>query len=168
MKLFFTTLLGIFLLQSFSFAQSTKLKIGTFDSRAIAISYARSPFFNEKMSVFMKEHKAAKAANDSVKVKKLEEQIQLQQRILHDQGFGKGSVAGILASVKDSIPHICKQLGLSLVISKWEIQYLGEDVENVDITMKLVQFFSPDENTIKIIEQMKGTEPIEDAFFIED
>lgn len=169
MKLLITAILGVIFLQSFSVAQqSTRMKIGTFDSRAIAIAYTRSAQFMEKMTTFKKDYKAAKEAKDTLKVKELEEYIQLQQRILHNQGFGTGSVVDILETVKDSIPQISKQMGLSLIISKWEIQYLGENVETIDITMKLVQFFSPDESTLKIIEQMKDVEPVKDAFFLND
>lgn len=47
-----------------------------------------------------------------------------------------------------------------LIASKWEAPYQAQGVELVDVTMPIVRLFKPTEQTLKIIEQMKGTAPI--------
>jgi hypothetical protein len=148
--------------------QSQKLRIGIFDSRAIAIVYGRSDVFRNQIKSMRAELQAAKENRDSVKIKILNQKGRLQQRIMHDRGFGTGSVTSILEIVKDSIPQIARNFILSAIVSKWELLAPGNEIETVDITIPLAKLFNPDEKTLDMIKEINKSKPIENAFFIED
>ena len=52
--------------------EKAKLRVGTFDSRAIAVAYARTDEFNQAVKKLMEEHKKAKADGNEKMVKELE------------------------------------------------------------------------------------------------
>lgn len=169
MKKLFTAISAMLVLQSLPNAQeTTKVRIGIFDSRAVAIAYARSTFFKAKMRTLQHELKTAKEAGDTTKVQKLNNRGQLQQRIMHNQAFGKGSVTSILDNVRDSLPLISKQFNLASIVSKWELQYIESSIDTINVTIPIVKLFNPDEKAMKSINGMDKVKPIEDAFFIED
>jgi len=145
-----------------------KLRIGTFDSRMVAIYYFRSPDFQKEMGKLMTDFKAAKEKKDTAMIKKLEEKGQLQQRIAHDKGFGRGSVSEIMEKQSESLKELAKKENLAVIVSKWELNYSSPDVEIVDITLKIMDIFKAPVDVKKMYDEMKGVKPIEDAFFIED
>jgi Skp family chaperone for outer membrane proteins len=147
-----------------------KLRVGTFDSRAIAIAYARTDDFNQAVKKMMEEHKKAKADGDEKKVKELEAKGQAGQQLLHTQGFSTASVGEYLEHVKDKIPAVAKEVGVDVIVSKWDMVYQSPDAEFVDVTVQLVKLFKPDENTLKIGEELKKHPPIslEEARNIKD
>jgi hypothetical protein len=145
-----------------------KKRVGVYDSRCIAIWYYNSNEFNTKIKDLMDSLHKLKESKDTVHAKKLEEKGQLMQRIAHDKGFGRGSVAEILENKKDEIKSIASQENLLLIVSKWEVNYSDPEVEIVDVTLKLLDMLKAPESMKKQYEQMKSVKPIEDAFFIED
>lgn len=165
-KTIFATLAVILLMSSVNFS-SAKQRIGVFDSRMIAIWNFNSPEFREKMGKMMQEYKTAKEKKDSAKIKELEERGPLTQRILHDKGFGRGSVAEIIEKKQDELKAVAKSEKLLLIVSKWEVPYSSDDVELVDITVKLLEALKADANTIKMYDEAKNQKPIEDAFFLD-
>ena len=114
--------------------EKAKLRVGTFDSRAIAIAYTRTEDFNQALNKLMEEHKKAKADGDEKKAKELEAKGQAQQQLFHMQGFSTASVSEYLELVKDKIPAIAKEAGVDVIVSKWDIVYQSPDAEFVDVT----------------------------------
>jgi hypothetical protein len=134
-------------------SQSNKLRIGVYDSRAVAIAYANSGMFQDSLKTIRTDYDRAKQANDSKRVKEIDARMKLQQRRLHEQGFSTGSVAYILARVKDSLPAVAQKANVRLLVSKWELNYSSAEVETVDVTDELVALFHP---TDKVLEWVKG------------
>ena len=64
-------------------AEKSEIRIGTYDSRAIAIAFAPSKY--NPVSQKMREHDKAKADGDEKKIKQLEAWGQKHQRQLHRQ-----------------------------------------------------------------------------------
>ena len=126
-----------------SFSQQPKIRIGVYDSRAVAISYANSKFFKNPFSNLGPRMKVAKERNDTKEIAKIEIEGKMHQAILHDQGFGKGSVNTILENYKEKIDAIAKDEKLDLIVSKWEVMYQGSPLELVDITEKMAGLFEP-------------------------
>jgi hypothetical protein len=64
--------------------------------------------------------------------------------------------------VSESLPGIAVEAGVSLLVSKWEIQFGASDVELIDLTPQLVELFDLDEATRSMIDQiLRGsTDPI--------
>ncbi|MBI5325724.1 MAG: hypothetical protein HZB41_10730 [Ignavibacteriae bacterium] len=145
-----------------------KQRIGVYDSRVIAICWFQSEEGQKNMKSLMDEFKTAKSKGDTVQAKKLEEKGQLTQRILHDKGFGRGSVAEIIENKLNELKELAKKEKLMAICSKWELNFSSPDVEVVDITMNVLDMFNATDKVKKMVEEMKGIEPIKDAFFLED
>jgi len=138
----------------------TKVRVGTFDSRAIAIAYARSALFAPVMQGLKDKYEKAKAEKNEKVIKELEAESITQQQLLHLQGFSIGSVADILEKVKDNLPKAAQEAGVDIIVSKWEVAYKNPSIEIVDVTSHLVKLFNPDEQTLKIIEGLSKQPPI--------
>ena len=151
---------------------TSQVRIGVYDSRAVAIAFAGTGFINQKMSAFQKEYQAAKAAGDQKRVAELEAEAEAQQRLLHMQAFSTAPVDDILATIQGSLPGIMKQAGVSLILSKWDGEALAEypSAEQVDVTMLLIDALKPNERQRKYAIDVLNTEPIplEQAEKIED
>jgi len=152
----------LFLLSGANFSQQEKEKfrIGTFDSRCIAIAYAKSDEFKKEIDSMKIEHKKAKEEGNTQLAEKFEQLGQTRQFIMHQQGFSNGSVINILAKLKDKFPAIAEENNLDMILSKWEIMFADESLELVDITDQLVYYFNPNEETKKVIEQVKIIDPV--------
>jgi Skp family chaperone for outer membrane proteins len=148
----------------------TKLRVGTFDSRAIAMAYVNTDDFKQALHKLKDEYKKAMADGDEKKAKELGAKGEAQQRLLHTQGFSTASVGEYLERVKDKIPAIAKEVGVDVIVSKWDMVYQSPDADFVDVTDQLVKLFNPDEKTLKIGEDLKKSPPIslEEARNIKD
>ena len=150
----------LLLLVSLSMSQTrppSSLCVGVYDSRAIAIAYARSEM--NPVAAKVAELKKAKAAGDSAKVKVLEAWGQKQQRKLHRQGFGRVPVDDLLLLVKDKLAAVASSARVNLLIP--ECNYLAPGVEVIDVTDALAALFNPTGQTLEIIKQMKGVAPVD-------
>ena len=141
-------------------SQTNKLRVGVYDSRAIALVYGNSAAFQESIKTARAEYEKAKAAKDDKRMKEIDAQMKLQQRRLHEQGFSTGSVAGIMAKVKDSLPDVAKKAGVQVIVSKWELNHQSPDVELVDVTDELVALFHPSEKVMGWLKDVKNQPPI--------
>jgi hypothetical protein len=135
-------------------------RIGVFDSRAVALAWARSDEGTQVFNQIRAEYEKAKAANDEKRMKELEQEGQWQQVRLHQQGFSTGPVDEILAKVKDKLPEIARQERVTAIVSKWELAYSEQGVELVDVTLPLVKLFHPGEQVLKWVEEMKNQPPV--------
>jgi hypothetical protein len=137
-----------------------KFRVGTFDSRAIAIAYARSELHAPDMKNLRAKYEKAKAEKDEKTIKECEAEGPAQQQILHQQGFSIASVADILEKVKADLPKVAQETGVDLIVSKWEVAHAEPSIEIVDVTANLVKLFKPDERTLKILEELSKQPPV--------
>jgi hypothetical protein len=163
-----TLFLLVSLLHVQVFSQQEKRRLGVYDSRAIAVAHFQSAFGMQITGSLQKDFRSAKEKGDSVAIRKLAAKGELLQKIAHDQGFGKGSVVSLLDNVKDSVIAIGKKEHLIAIVSKWELVYSGSDIDTIDLTMELIEFFKPNDKVRNMVREIMKTSPIEDAFFIED
>ena len=141
-------------------AAKPAMRIGTYDSRGIAIAYARSPEFQQSMAKMRADYEQAKAKGDVAQVQKLEKEGPWTQVRLHQQGFSTAGVAEIMARVADRLPAVAREAGVSLIVSKWEMPYRDASIEIVDVTLLVSKLFKPDEQTLKILGELKNQQPI--------
>ncbi len=127
------------------------LRVGTFDSRAIAAAYLRSEPVKQLVNIHFEKLNKAKEEGDEKLVKELEALGQAYQQVQHQQGFSIASVADILEKVKAELPKIAEDAGVDIIVSKWEVVYRNPSIEIVDVTSHLVKLFNPDERTLKMI-----------------
>jgi Skp family chaperone for outer membrane proteins len=155
-------------LLSSSLLAKDKIRIGIYDSRAVYVGLFQGGEFQPTMKALRDDFNQAKEKGDTIKLKKLEEKGQLMQRIAHDKGFGRGSIADILEKKNLDFKSIAEKEKLSVILSKWEVNFSSPDVELVDITMQLLDLIKANDNVKKMAKEMDQNKPIEDAFFIED
>jgi hypothetical protein len=136
------------------------VKIGTYDSRCVALAYGRSEEQLKAIGTMNQEYQKAKADKNEAKIKELEQEGPWQQVRLHQQVFSTAGVTSITAKIKDQLPAIAKEAGVAAIVSKWEMPYQDSSVETVDVTLAIAKLFKPTDQTLKIIEQMKTQEPV--------
>ena len=137
-----------------------KVRIGTYDSRALAMAYYRSKAFLRQIEDMRAEYEKAKAAGDEKRVKELESAGSAQQELMHKQGFGTWPVANMLERIKEKMPEIAEQADVEVIVSKWDIAYQRSGVEFVDVTDRMVEPFDPDEETLRMIKEIQEQNPV--------
>jgi hypothetical protein len=140
------------------------LRVGTFDSRAVALAYYRkfykSPEFTAHLKKLKAEHDQAKAAGDKEKAKRLEAEGRGGQAHSHSQVFGSAPIDDIVVKIKDQLPEIAKQAKVDLIVSKWSLTYRAPDAQFVDVTEPMYKLFQPDESTLKILREIPKHQPL--------
>jgi len=138
-------------------ATSPHVRIGTYDSRAVAIAFVASRF--NPVSGKLRELEAAKAAGDERKVAELEAWGPRFQRALHRQGFGRVPVDDLLAHVEERLPDAARKAGVEAIVfaSNWS----AEGIEVVDVTGEVVALFEPSERTLATIAELSRLAPVD-------
>lgn len=132
------------------------LKIGTYDSRAIAVAYAPSKF--NPIRENMAKYKAAKAAKDKPLMEDLEAWGKKHQRELHRQGFATVPVSNLLEHVKDGLPEVAESAGVLAIVRACD--FTAPNVQTVDVTDQLVKLFDPSERTLKTVREIRKVDPV--------
>ncbi|MHC4212653.1 MAG: hypothetical protein ACYSWP_04680 [Planctomycetota bacterium] len=140
-----------------------RVRIGTYDSRAIALAYWRTDDRLDRYHVpLVEQAKQAKAAGDQQRAKELDEELWAHQKLLHRQVFSTEPVDEILDHIKDRLPEITARTGVTEIISKWDkkrlVQYRSAKL--VDVTDQLVDVFKPDDKTLAMIKELPKHKPL--------
>lgn len=128
------------------------LRVGTFDSRGVAIAYGRSArpdCLLAKVAQLRKEHEQAKEEGDEERMKELEAQPPVLQEQIHNQVFSGAPIDDILALIKDDLPKVAEAANVMLIVSG--VLHSSSGVILVDITKEMCAPFEPDDETQKII-----------------
>ncbi len=129
-----------------------KIRIGVYDNRAIAIAYGGSQY--NPVAGKMAELKKAKTDQNDAKIKELEAWGQKHQRQLHRQGFCHAPVNDLLELVKEQLPSVMAKTGVDAITQKCD--FVGSNVEVIDISLELAALFNPSEKQLKWIQDMKN------------
>ena len=145
-----------------AFAEDRPVRIGVYDSRVVAYAHFWTDAVQKKHQSQMAEAKAAEQSGDKEKLDKLKNILRLGQRQAHRQVFSTAPVDNVLEEIKDRLPEIKKQAGVSVLISKWNKTELKQypSAGKVDVTDLLVQVFKPTEKHLKMIESIKKAKPV--------
>lgn len=141
-------------------------RIGTYDSRSVAIAFVGSEVYKatagKKLADMMTEYKKAEAAGDTKRVEELKAWGEAQQALLHRQGFSTAPVDDILGYISEELPQIKKQANIDLLVSKWDTKALAKHktAERVDVTMSLVAAFRPNEKQKKSAIEIQKHDPV--------
>jgi hypothetical protein len=141
-------------------AQPAKVRIGVFDSRAVAFAYYRSDEFQKVMKDLNAEHAKAKAAHDEKRAKALEKEGEWSQVRTHQRVFSTGPVSDLLAKVKGQLAVIAKQERVSVIVSKWEVQFGDPAAELVDVTLPVAKLLNPSADVLRFVEETKEQAPV--------
>ena len=141
-------------------SSNTKVRVGTFDSRAITMAYIHSEVHDRYLKKLMAERNKAKKNGNTQRVKELEAQGKAMQRKVHRQGFGHARIDDILEHIKKDYPQIARKAGVDVIAE--EILYHNSAVEIVDITDYMIEPWNPTEQTHKMIKDLRKHPPISD------
>jgi len=147
-------------------ANARATRIGTYDSRAIAVAFVGSEVYKatvgKKMADMMVEYKEAEAKGDAKRVGELKAWGEAQQALRHRQAFSTASVADILGHIADQLPKIKRRANIELLVSKWNTKALAKhkSAEQVDVTMFLVEAFKPHEKQKKSAIEIQKHDPV--------
>lgn len=151
---------------------TSRVRIGVYDSRSVAVAYCGSELHNKQMKPLYEEAKKARAAGNKARVAELEAQGKAQQKLMHMQGFSTAPVESILALVKDNLDGVKAKAGVTALMSKWDEATLAKypKAERVDVTMALVDLFHPDKRQLNRAVEVQKHQPIplRDAEKIDD
>lgn len=136
--------------------QGVKLRVGTYDNRAVAIAWFHSEF--NDLGKLHEQMAAAKESGDQAKIKELSDLGPKLQRKLHFQGFGRSPVTDLLEPVKDRLGEVAAAAGVDAIV--FECNFAAEGVEVVDVTDELVKLFDPTTEALNIIEELKKHDPV--------
>ncbi len=139
---------------------SHSLRVGTFDSRAVAIVYYQSEEQRQFRQDLAKEYSDAEASGDGWRIMQLDAFFPALQHRMHQQGFSTGSVREIVAKLGAELPRVAEEEGVSLIVSKWELPYWSEAVELVDLTPQIVALIDPSDRALMLVDQMKASPPV--------
>ena len=96
-----------------------KLRVGTFDSRAIAHAYGLSEMAKPMVSDMRKKYiLAKKEGNEELRI-----ELKALQQVMQQQAFSVASVADILEKVEAELPKVAKEAGVDIIVSKWEVMF---------------------------------------------
>ncbi len=137
-----------------------KVRIGTYDSRAIALAYARSAKYAPVIKELKEKYAQAQAEKNEKLAKELENEGVTGHQLMQLQAFSIASVADIMEKVKESVPKVAKEAGVDIILSKWELAYSSSSAEIVDVTPHLVRLFNPDKQTLELIESLLQQPPL--------
>ncbi|TWU42179.1 hypothetical protein [Novipirellula artificiosorum] len=137
--------------------ETSTVRIGTYDNRSIAVAYAASPY--NPIAEKMVELDSARKSGDEETISRLNAWGKKQQRMLHFQGFAQVPVGNLLAPVKDQLAKFAKEHKLAAIVMKCD--YVGPEIETVDVTEDLVEFFQPDERVRQMARKIRDAEPVE-------
>lgn len=136
--------------------ETAKIRIGVYESRAIAVAWAASRF--NPVEAKMKEYQVAKDSNDTEKIAELEAWGPAHQRMLHFQGFGRVPVGELLLPVRNQIKQLMADQNLAALAMQCD--EVGDNVQLVDVTMDLVKLYDPSEKTVAWVKQMRDQQPL--------
>lgn len=137
--------------------------IGVYDSRAVAYAYLVSAPYQKDIQEKMSAAQAAKQAGDSAKFEELAAALKAKQAEGHRQVFSTAPPTAAMEMIKNRLPEIQKQAGVSVIVSKWDEATLQKykAATRVDVTDKLVrEFIQPDEKQSQIISSIEKSEPM--------
>jgi hypothetical protein len=141
-------------------AQSKRVRVGVYDSRAIAVAYANSREFQNSMKPVQVDYAQAKLANNQKHMEELQRRMEQAQRLLDQQAYSIASIADIMAVVKGSLPSVAKEAGVEIIVSKWDLNYQSLNVEVEDVTDKLVALFHTTEQGWKWAKEIQQKPPV--------
>lgn len=138
--------------------ESTILRVGVYESRAVALAYGRSELNMERIRDLKGKFKQAEAEGDEVTKTECETLGPRWQDLLHRQVFGDAPIRDILAILEPHLPELRKTTGVELIVTG--VVTAGDGVEVVDVTREMMTLFDVDEETIEMAGQIKNSPPV--------
>lgn len=138
-------------------------RVGVYDSRAVTFAYFWSEAGTQKRNALIAEARAAQAAGDTERFKRLAGALNALQRHNHLQVFSTEPADEAMAALADKLPALQVELAVSRLVSKWDEAALANvsESDRIDVTDRLVTaLFTPNERQRQTLEAMKNSPPL--------
>ena len=145
-----------------SSATRPTVTLGVFDSRAVAIAHVRSDALSARLKDLHQQLADAREAGDEKRVAELEAYGPALQKKIHRQGFGTAPIDDILETIQDDLPGIAAEAGVDVLVSRWDIAWKSDRAAAIDVTQRMVALFEPDEETLRVIADVRSKRPVAD------
>jgi hypothetical protein len=124
--------------------KSSKVKIGTYDSRVVVLAYSTSDQFREKMKRESDESDVLMKSKDTVKMKEGAMKMITMSHLLERSVFTALPASFVIDLVRDKFPEIAKKAGVSMIVSKWDLNYSDPSITIIDLTDQVAALFDPE------------------------
>ncbi len=139
---------------------ASMVRVGTFDSRGVALAFGRSEMNMGVVKELKAEYNKAKEAGNEDLMKELEAKGSGLQEKLHKQAFSVWPVTDILKHIEAKIPEIAKAAGVDIIVCKWDVVHQGDGIQFIDVTVPMAELFNPDEQTLEMVKQIQDKDPV--------
>lgn len=140
--------------------KSSSIKIGTYDSRVVIFAWSRTDLLKQHMARIGQQSDSAQKAHDTARFKEVSVEAMSFQHLLHQLVFSNGSVSSFMTVIKDKLPELAKKEGVSIIVSKWELNYNDPSCEVIDLTSQVAALFQPKEDISKMATDIAGQAPV--------
>ncbi len=141
-------------------AEATQVRLGTFDSRLVAIAYYRSARFGDFLAKVRAEHQRALAADDHENARRLEQEMVSRQRQIHRQSFSTEPIGEIVDMLEKQLPRIARNAKVDVIVSAGDLEYRHPEVQTIDLSLIMAEEFRPDAETRRVLRQMSMLKPV--------
>jgi predicted MPP superfamily phosphohydrolase len=134
-----------------------KIRIGFFNTRAVAVAYVQSSMFNKKIAKIVTEANQAKANGNDKIYKKLNDELKMEQEKIHWQVYSNARIDDILMQVRPAYEQIAQKANVAAIAES--VLYNDTKIELVDVTDLMVDEFMPSEKTKEKIQEILKKPP---------
>ncbi len=144
-------------------SRSAFLKIGTYNSRMVALAWWRSPegskAIGQNVQRLRHERDQAKAAGDQKRVEQLQSQGADSQRHVQAEVFCNMPIDDVIAQLGPRLPRVAAEAGVVAIVPQadWKMA----DVQTVDVTDLIVKLCSPSSQTLRVVNDLPNHPPVD-------
>lgn len=122
--------------------EESKVKIGVYDSRVVAYAFSMTKEFSDSIIVLTAKRDSAQKQNDRAMTIIFDKTLNSLKGVYYRKIFSTYPVDDILSTVIDEVKLISENAGVSALVSKWEMPYVSEGLQMIDLTKELSLLFA--------------------------
>ena len=137
-------------------------RVGTYDSRLVAFAAFWDDTNQARLNALIQEARTAREKGDRDRFKSLDRQLSARQHDLHMQVFSTAPIDEVLAGLKDRLPALQRETGVSRLVSQWDEAALAgvPAADRVDVTDLLVKEFHLPADKFRQLGELKTSIPL--------
>lgn len=135
--------------------EGSKVKIGVYDSRVVAYTFSLTNDFTDSINVLTAKRDSAQKRGDRAMTFVLDKTLNSLKGVYYRKIFSTYPVDDILSTLTDAVKQISEKAGVSALVSKWEMPYVAENIQLIDLTKELSLLFA-DSTTVAMLYPPEG------------
>ena len=135
-----------------------EIRVGTYDSRAVACAFYRSEANSQRLEDLKARLKEAQSAGNAEEARRLRILPGQWQELAHKQVFSDAPIPGVIERIADKLPKIQEKTGVDKIVDKR--RYSNLCAHRIDVTDAMVDLFDPTDDTRKVISELVKHPPV--------